>query len=104
MAPGSVLCEILRLLRDHRLEKGHILLHAAQRLRRGVKLGCERLKRVHIARFLLGEPAEILLLESCELGILIVKLRLCVGELLLQKVSRALGGLLARIQILADKE
>ena len=94
----------MRLLRDHRLEKGHILLYAAQRLGHGVKLGCERLKRVQIGRFLFGEHAEILLLESCELGILIVKLGLCVGELLLQEVSRTFGGLLARIQILADEE
>ena len=61
----------------HTLKKGYILLRkAAQRLCHGVKLGCESLQGVHVGRLLFGEHAEVFLLEGCELGILIVKLRL----------------------------
>ncbi len=73
---GLGILQIVCLLGNHRLEKGHILLLAVQRLRHGVKLSCECLKRVRVGLLLLGEPAEILLLEGRELGILLVKVLL----------------------------
>ena len=47
------------------------------------------------------KPADILLLKGGQLGILFVEISLRIGQLLLQKVGRAFGRLLARIQIRA---
>ena len=53
---------------------------------------------------LTGELADVLLFEGRQLGILIVQVPLGVCELLLQKLGRAFGRLLARAQILAHEE
>src|SRR5208337_4097736 len=68
--------KIARLLGNHSLEESHILLLAIQRLSNSVKLGCKRLERVRVGLLLVGEPAEIPLLKSCELGVLLVKVPL----------------------------
>ena len=68
--------QIARLLGNHRREKSYLLLQAIQRLSDGVKLGCQRLERVRVRLFLVGKPAEILLLEGRELGVLLVKVPL----------------------------
>jgi hypothetical protein len=101
---GFRVLQVVRLLGDHRLQEGHILLLPIQRLRRRVKLGCQCLQRVRVGLFLVRSLPKYFCWKAASLASCWSRFFFESASCCFRKSVVPSADCFARTQILADEE